>query len=63
MDLSHQSMERTLLHGRWSSTSSARVYLQDAVAMVAHPKLSEEQTSLAHAAPALLKPARARVET
>ena len=33
--LSHQSMKRTLLRGRWSSTSSARVYLHDAVAMVA----------------------------
>ena len=48
--LSHQSMERTLLRGRWTSTSSARVYLQDAVAMVAHLKLSAQQTLLAHAA-------------
>ena len=37
--LHFQSMERTLLRGRWSSTSSARLYLQDATAMVSHQLL------------------------
>ena len=41
--LSHQSMERTLLRVRWSSNSSARVYVQDAVAMVNHLRLTEQQ--------------------
>ena len=54
--LSHQSMERALLRGRWSSTSSARIYLQDAVATVARLRLSDEQLSLAHSAAAHLKP-------
>ncbi|OLP94542.1 hypothetical protein AK812_SmicGene23459 [Symbiodinium microadriaticum] len=40
--LSYQSMERTLLRGRWASTSSARVYLQDAVATIAHLRLEEK---------------------
>ena len=44
--LEHQSMERTLLRGRWASTSSARMYLQDAVATVAHLKLANWQTAL-----------------
>ena len=47
--LQHQSMERTLLRGRWSSTSTARIYLQDAVATVSHLQLSAEQRHLAHA--------------
>ncbi|CAE7439662.1 unnamed protein product [Symbiodinium sp. CCMP2592] len=38
--LAYQSMERTLLRCRWASTSSARVYLQDAVATIAHLKLA-----------------------
>ena len=41
--LRHGSMERTLLRGRWQSTSSARIYLQDAVAAVSLLKLTEEQ--------------------
>lgn len=38
--LLHQSMERTLLRGRWTSTSSARIYLQDSVATVANLTLT-----------------------
>ncbi|CAE7825917.1 unnamed protein product [Symbiodinium sp. CCMP2592] len=52
--LAYQSMERTLLRGRWASTSSARVYVQDAVATVAHLKLRPWQTALAHRAAAFL---------
>ncbi|OLQ13610.1 hypothetical protein AK812_SmicGene2385 [Symbiodinium microadriaticum] len=46
--MAYQSMERTLLRGRWASTSSARVYLQDAVATIAHLKLLPWQTALAN---------------
>ena len=53
--LQHQSMERTLLRGRWSSTSTARIYLQDAVATVSHLQLTAEQRHLAHCAAARLK--------
>eukprot|EP00435_Cladocopium_sp_Y103_P061539 s868_g23.t1 len=53
--LQRQSMERTLLRGRWQSTSSARIYLQDATAMVTHLKLSRDQQQLALAAARLLK--------
>ena len=52
--LQHQSMERTLLRGRWQSTSSARIYLQDATAMVTYLKLSGPQQQLATAASKLL---------
>ena len=55
--LSHQSMERTLLRGRWSSTSSARIYLQDAAAMITHLRLSDDQIDLANSAATLLKTA------
>ena len=48
--LQHQSMERTLLRGRWASTSSARLYLQDATAMVSHLSLSSNSRSLLQAA-------------
>jgi len=48
--LQHQSMERTLLRGRWQSTSSARLYLQDATAMVTELQLSSSQQGLARAA-------------
>lgn len=48
--LQHQSLERTLLRGRWASTSSARIYLQDATAMVTHLELTPVQYSLAQAA-------------
>jgi len=61
--LSHQSMERTLLRGRWASTSSARVYLQDATAMVTHLRLDDSQVRLATSAAEILRSATARVET
>lgn len=48
--LEHQSLERILLRGRWSSTSSARIYSQDATAMVIHLELTPSQTSMARAA-------------
>ena len=40
--LNHGSMERTLLRGRWSSSATARIYLQDAVAGVSDLKLGSE---------------------
>ena len=61
--LSHQSMERTLLRGRWASTSSARVYLQDATALVAHLRLDDSQVRLATSAAEILRSAKARLET
>ena len=61
--LSHQSMERTLLRGRWASTSSARVYLQDATALVAHLRLDDSQVRLATSAAEILRSAKARMET
>ena len=61
--LSHQSMERTLLRGRWASTSSARVYLQDATALVAHLRLDDSQVRLATSAAEILRSAKARTET
>ena len=45
--LLHGSMEKTLLRGRWSSTSTARIYLQDATATVGHLQLSDWQVSMA----------------
>lgn len=38
-----QSMESTLLRGRWQSTSTARIYLQDSAASLAHYQLSPAQ--------------------
>lgn len=52
--LMHQSMERTLLRGRWSSTSSARIYLQDTVATVANLTLTPFQRKHARVAGAAL---------
>lgn len=52
--LQHQSLERTLLRGRWASTSSARIYLQDATAMVTHLRLSAAQKEAVDAAASLL---------
>ncbi|CAE7606234.1 unnamed protein product [Symbiodinium sp. CCMP2592] len=46
--LHHQSMERTLLRGRWASTSTARIYLQDAAATVNHLSLTPDQRHLAN---------------
>ncbi|CAJ1446154.1 unnamed protein product [Effrenium voratum] len=54
--LHHQSMERTLLRGRWSTAHTARIYLQDAVATVSHLQLTAEQRQLAHFLLRRLKP-------
>lgn len=54
--LMHQSMERTLLRGRWQSTSTARIYLQDTIATVASLKLSPVQKCHARLAAATLYP-------
>jgi hypothetical protein len=54
--LLHQSMERMLLRGRWSSTSCARIYLQDTVATVANLVLSPVQKAHARLAGAALDP-------
>lgn len=54
--LLRQSMERTLLRGRWSSTSTARIYLQDTIANVANLKLSPVQEAHAKLAAAALEP-------
>lgn len=43
--MSSQSMETTLLRGRWQSTSTARIYLQDSAAALAHYQLSPVQRS------------------
>ena len=48
--LGHGSMEMTLLRGRWASTSTARIYVQDAVATIAHLALTEEQKQLSSVA-------------
>lgn len=54
--LMHQSMERTLLRGRWSSTSTARIYLQDTIATVANLSLTPLQRNLARMTGAALNP-------
>ena len=53
--LFHGSMEKTLLRGRWSSTSTARIYLQDSAATVSHLQLSADQRMMAHVAASALK--------
>lgn len=45
--LSHGSLERTLLKGRWSSSSTARIYLQDTVATISDLSLTPEQSAYA----------------
>lgn len=52
--LQHQSLERTLLRGRWASTSSARIYLQDVTAMVTHLRLSAAQLDAVQSAASVL---------
>ena len=52
--LMHQSMERTLLRGRWSSTSTARIYLQDTIATVASLSLTPVQKAHALRAASVL---------
>ena len=41
--LQHGSMEKTLLRGRWTSSSTARIYLQDTMATVFRFRLSPLQ--------------------
>eukprot|EP00438_Fugacium_kawagutii_P036537 Skav228171 [mRNA] locus=scaffold1728:18157:20618:+ [translate_table: standard] len=41
--LTHGSLERTLLKGRWSSSSTARIYLQDTVATISELSLDSFQ--------------------
>ena len=38
-----QNIEQTLLRGRWASTSTARIYLQDAAATLSHLQISDDQ--------------------
>jgi hypothetical protein len=55
-----------LAAGRWQSTSSTRIYLQDATAMATNLKLSSEQLLLVKAAATPIKrkfDGKARVET
>ena len=46
--ISEQSMEATLLRGRWVSTSTARIYLQDAAATLSHLQISDTQKAYMH---------------
>lgn len=41
--MSCQSMESTLLRGRWQSTSTARIYLRDSAATLSHYQLTPAQ--------------------
>lgn len=41
--LHHGSMEKTLLRGRWTSTSTARIYIQDTIAAVSQLRLTPAQ--------------------
>ena len=41
--LSDNNIEQTLSRGRWASTSTARIYLQDAAAALSHLEIDEEQ--------------------
>ena len=43
--LTSHSMEQTLLRGQWQSSSTARIYLQDAAATLAHLQLTPQQQS------------------
>ena len=52
--LQHQAMERTLSRGRWHSTTTARICLQDATAIVTHLKLTAHERQLAKEASKLL---------
>ena len=53
--LFHGSMEKTLLRGRWSSTSTARIYLQDSAATVSYLQLGPHQRMMAKVTAAALK--------
>ena len=52
--LRHGSMEQTLLRGRWASTATARIYVQDAAAEIASLRLSAAQQSFLAAAARLV---------
>ena len=54
--LMHGSMEKTLLRGRWSSTSTARIYIQDTIATVSQLKLTPTQRMHARLAAQALDP-------
>ena len=55
--LLHKSMERTLLRGRWSSSSTARIYLQHTVASISELALTKiQRIHLAKAAKVLHAP-------
>jgi hypothetical protein len=54
--LSHGSMERILLRGRWTSSSTARIYIQDTIATVSQLQLSPLQKMHASLAAAALDP-------
>ena len=41
--MSSQSLETTLLRGRWASSSTARIYLQDSAAALSHPQIPTAQ--------------------
>ena len=41
--MAEQSLETTLLRGRWQSTSTARIYLQDSAAALAHLQITALQ--------------------
>ena len=46
--LTEGSLEQTLLRGRWVSTSTARIYLQDAAAALSHLSIKPEQKQYMH---------------
>ena len=55
--LQHGSMELVLLRGRWQSTKTARIYLQDAVAGLSDMRLSDsDKNTLRRAAMSLVSP-------
>ena len=60
--LHHGSMEKTLLRGRWASTSTARIYLQDATAIVSHLQLTAVQRSQLRSAGRFLETGRLKPE-
>ena len=49
------SMEKAKLYGRLASTSTARIYLQDATSLVSHLQLTQGQRVLARCAPKFLQ--------
>lgn len=54
--LMHGSMEKTLLRGRWSSTSTARIYIQDTIATISQLRLTPLQRVHAQLAAQALDP-------